>query len=104
MGLAENIPVAPLQFDSAEAFLAWAWAQPERCELFDGIVRMMAGGSANHSRLSRNALSALGHGCAPVLARRSGLTLPSSSIPGTCFFPTKRRLRTGDGTASTTQS
>ena len=59
MGLAENIPVAPLQFDSAEAFLAWAWAQPERCELFDGIVRMMAGGSANHSRLSRNALSAL---------------------------------------------
>jgi Uma2 family endonuclease len=59
MGLAEDIPQAAPRFDSAEAFLAWAERQPERYELVDGAARMMTGGSPNHARLSRNALTAL---------------------------------------------
>jgi Uma2 family endonuclease len=59
MSLAEDFPQAGPRFDSAEAFLAWAVRQPERYELVDGIARMMTGGSPNHARLSRNALTAL---------------------------------------------
>lgn len=59
MSLAEDIPAAPSQFDDAESFLAWAEAQPGRYELVDGVVRMMAGATLNHGRLSRNALRAL---------------------------------------------
>jgi Uma2 family endonuclease len=58
VSLAEDIPQAP-RFESAEAFIAWAEARPERYELVDGIVRMMTGGSLNHGRLSRNTLTAL---------------------------------------------
>lgn len=59
MSLAEDMPQAAPRFDSAEAFLAWAEAQPERYELVDGAARMMTGGSPNHARISRNALTAL---------------------------------------------
>lgn len=57
MSLAEDVP-AP-RFDSAEAFLAWAERQPERYELVNGTVRAMTGGSPNHARISRNALTVL---------------------------------------------
>jgi Uma2 family endonuclease len=59
MSLAEDMPQAGPHFDSAEAFLAWAEGQPERYELVDGAARLMTGGSPNHSRISRNALTAL---------------------------------------------
>jgi Uma2 family endonuclease len=59
MGLAEDIPQAAPRFESAEAFLAWAERQPQRYELVDGTARMMTGGSANHARMSRNALTLL---------------------------------------------
>jgi Uma2 family endonuclease len=59
VSLAEDFPHAPPRFETAEAFIAWAEAQPARYELVDGIVRMMTGGSANHARLARNALMAL---------------------------------------------
>jgi Uma2 family endonuclease len=59
MGLAEDIPPAAPRFDNAEAFLAWAERQPNRYELVDGAARMMTGGSPNHARISRNALTLL---------------------------------------------
>jgi Uma2 family endonuclease len=59
MSFAEDIPRAAPRFDSAEAFLAWAERQPERYELVDGAARMMTGGSPNHARISRNALTVL---------------------------------------------
>jgi Uma2 family endonuclease len=59
MGLAEDVPPAAPRFDGAEAFLAWAERQPERYELAEGTARMMTGGSPNHARISRNALTVL---------------------------------------------
>ena len=59
MSFAADIPRAAPRFDSAEAFLAWAERQPERYELVDGAARMMTGGSPNHARISRNALTVL---------------------------------------------
>ena len=59
MSLAEDVPPAAPRFDSAQAFLVWAAGQPERYELVNGVARMMTGGSPNHARLSRNALTAL---------------------------------------------
>jgi Uma2 family endonuclease len=59
MSLAEDVPQTAPRFDSAEAFLVWAASQPERYELVNGAARMMTGGSPNHARLSRNALTAL---------------------------------------------
>lgn len=62
MSLAEDIHPAAPRFESAEAFLAWVELQPERWELWDGVAiqtTMMTGGSLNHSRLARNALTAL---------------------------------------------
>ena len=59
MSLAKDIQPAAPRFDSAEAFLAWAESQPERYELIDGAARMMTGGSPNHARISRNALTTL---------------------------------------------
>ena len=59
MSVAKEIHPAAPRFDSAEAFLAWAERQPGRYELIDGIARMMTGGSPNHARISRNALTTL---------------------------------------------
>lgn len=59
MSLAENVHRAGPRFEGAAEFLAWVERQPERWELWDGVARMMTGGSLNHSRLSRNALTAL---------------------------------------------
>lgn len=59
MSLAEHLHPASPRFESAEAFLAWAEAQPERWELVDGVARMMTGGSVNHGRIAGNAFFAL---------------------------------------------
>jgi Uma2 family endonuclease len=59
MSLAKEIQPAAPRFNSAEAFLAWAERQPARYELVDGTARMMTGGSPNHARISRNALTTL---------------------------------------------
>ena len=59
MSLAEDLqPLAP-RFDSVEAFLAWVERQPVRYELVGGAARMMTGGTANHARISGNAVSIL---------------------------------------------
>ena len=59
MSLAEDLPLPAPRFDSAAAFLDWAERRPERWELWDGAPRMMTGGTPNHARLARNALTAL---------------------------------------------
>jgi Uma2 family endonuclease len=59
MSLAEDRHAGAPRFESAGAFLAWAERQPERWELVDGVAKMMTGGSLNHSRLGRNALTVL---------------------------------------------
>ena len=43
-----------------EAFLAWEERQPVRYEFDGAAVRAMTGGSANHARVQRNLLGALG--------------------------------------------
>jgi Uma2 family endonuclease len=42
-----------------DAFLEWEAAQPERFELAGGVVRLMAGGSEDHDRISLNIAAAL---------------------------------------------
>ena len=59
MSFAEDLHGGAPRFESAEGFLAWAARQPERCELVDGVARMMTGGSSNHSRIAGNAYFAL---------------------------------------------
>jgi Uma2 family endonuclease len=51
-----------------EEFLAWEREQPERYEYDRGIVRMMTGGSLDHSTIASNLWTALrdrlrGRGC-----------------------------------------
>lgn len=48
--------VAPSTLD---AFLDWEMRQPERFELAGGVVRLMAGGSEDHDRISLNIGAAL---------------------------------------------
>lgn len=53
---------------SLDEFLAWEREQPGRYEYFDGIITMMAGGSAAHSTIALNIAQALrrelrGTGC-----------------------------------------
>lgn len=47
---------APLTLDD---FLAWEERQPERYELVGGVVRLMAGGTEDHDRISGNIFAAL---------------------------------------------
>lgn len=42
-----------------DAFLEWEARQPERFELACGVVRLMAGGSEDHDRISGNIFAAL---------------------------------------------
>jgi Uma2 family endonuclease len=51
-----SAPTPPLDL---EGFLAWEERQPERFELAGGIVRMMAGGTEDHDRISLNIATAL---------------------------------------------
>jgi Uma2 family endonuclease len=51
-----SAPTVPLGLD---AFLAWEEHQPERFELVDGAVRLMAGGTEGHDRISGNVFAAL---------------------------------------------
>lgn len=87
MSLAEDIPQSAPRFDSAEAFLGWAVGQPERYELAGGVARMMTGGSPNHARLSRNALTALvaRRGTGPCEAFGTDLAIILG--PGRVAFP-----------------
>jgi Uma2 family endonuclease len=87
MSLAEDMPQAAPRFDSAEAFLVWAVAQPERYELVDGVARMMTGGSPNHARVSRNVLTSLAArlGSGPCEAFGSDLAIILG--PGRVAFP-----------------
>ncbi len=39
---------------SLDAFLAWEREQPERHEYVDGVIRMMTGGSLDHSTIASN--------------------------------------------------
>jgi Uma2 family endonuclease len=42
-----------------EEFLAWEREQPERYERVSGVIRMMAGGTADHNRITLNVADAL---------------------------------------------
>jgi Uma2 family endonuclease len=44
---------------STEDFLQWEARQERRHELVDGVIRLMAGASAAHNRISRNVMVAL---------------------------------------------
>jgi Uma2 family endonuclease len=55
---------------SLEEFLAWERKQPERHEYVGGIIKMMTGGSLDHSTIASNLWTALrdqlrGHACRP---------------------------------------
>lgn len=52
-----TIPIAP---SDLESFFAWEEGQAERYELVGGIVRLMAGGTEDHDRISGNIFAALG--------------------------------------------
>jgi Uma2 family endonuclease len=87
MSLAESIePDAP-RFASAEAFLDWVEAQPEKWELVDGVAVMMAGGSLNHSRLAGNAYLALRTGLRGSRCEAFGSDAAVTLEPGRVGFP-----------------
>ena len=97
MSLRQDVPPGAPRFDSAEAFLVRAAGQPERYELVDGAARTMTGGSPNHARLSRNALTALAQrlGGRPLRSLRSRSrdhSRPSARGVSRC----QRELRAGD--------
>lgn len=45
-----------------EDFLAWVWRQPQKFELIDRRLVMMAGGSRNHAAIAANAIREVGSG------------------------------------------
>ncbi len=55
MKTAENQPI----LRTAEDFLAWEEAQPERYEFYDGTIRMMVGARGTHNIISINLRNAL---------------------------------------------
>lgn len=72
---------------SLAAFLEWEEQRPERFERVGGVVRMMAGGTAGHDRISLNTAFALqarlrGSGCSV-----HGSNLKVASQRGDVFYP-----------------
>jgi Uma2 family endonuclease len=61
----------PLEYAlTAEEFLKIGFASDQKAELNNGVIRMMAGGSASHARVQRNIIRFLaaalrGSGCSP---------------------------------------
>jgi Uma2 family endonuclease len=54
--MARATPPAPW---TVEDFLAWEREQEERYEFFDGLIRMMVGGTADHNRIAGRVFAAL---------------------------------------------
>jgi len=84
------MPSAAEKLMSLDEFLAWEREQPERYEYVDGDVKMMTGGSLDHSTIASNLWTALrdklrGTGCRPfrgdakVLAN-NGVRYPDLSV------------------------
>ena len=80
-----TVPTVPLSFD---AFLAWEERQPERFELVDGVVRLMAGGTEGHDRIALNIAAALRVRLrgSPCSAHQSNLKVVSRSA-GAVMYP-----------------
>jgi Uma2 family endonuclease len=91
------MPTVAEKLMSLDEFLAWEREQPERYEYVGGVVRMMTGGSLDHSTIASNLWTALrdklrGTGCRPfrgdakVIAnqdvRYPDLSVTCSSIAG----------------------
>jgi len=53
------MPSAAEQLMTLDEFLAWEREQPERHEFADGVIRMMTGGSLDHSTIASNLHRAL---------------------------------------------
>ena len=66
-----TVPTVPMGVD---AFLAWEERQPERFELVGAVVRLMAGGTEGHDRISGNGSPTCAAGCAARPARRTSRT------------------------------
>jgi Uma2 family endonuclease len=120
-------PDAAAQLMSLDEFLAWERGQAERHEFVDGAIRMMTGGSRDHSTIASNLWTALrdklrGSGCRPfrggakVSANRSirypDLSVTCSPIDGRSDFvpvpvvvieiiPRARRARIAGARSST---
>ena len=92
------MPNAVEKLMSLDEFLGWEREQPERHEYVDGVIRMMTGGSLDHSTIASNLWMSLreklkGTGCRPfrgdakVLAHQSvrypDLSVTCSAIHGT---------------------
>ncbi|HYH40182.1 MAG TPA: Uma2 family endonuclease [Azospirillum sp.] len=67
-------------------FLEWERQQPERYEFVDGVIRMMTGGTNQHSRIKRNISTALqnalrGRTCEPWVEGPKVVTAVSTTYP-----------------------
>lgn len=68
-----------------DAFLDWEMRQPERFELVGGAVRLMAGGSEDHDRISGNIFAALrvrlrGSSCSAHLSNLKVLSRTANAV------------------------
>src|ERR1700736_943331 len=84
------MPSAAEKLMSLDEFLAWEREQPERYEYAGGVIKMMTGGSLDHSTIASKLWTALdaklrGAGCRPfrgdakVLAN-DGVRYPDLSV------------------------
>jgi Uma2 family endonuclease len=79
-------PAAPI-LRNVEEFLAWEEGQPERYELVGGVIRLMAGGSANHDLIAVNVARALGNRLTGTPCRVHGSNLKVRSSAGSVMYP-----------------
>jgi Uma2 family endonuclease len=79
-------PARPI-FRSVDDFLIWESEQEERYEFVEGVIRMMAGGSANHDLISMNASRALGNRLVESPCRVHGSNLKVRSPAGAIMYP-----------------
>lgn len=70
-----------------ESFIAWENRQMERFELVGGVVRMMAGGSANHDLLQMTTGRVIGNRLAGSSCRVHGTNLKARSPVGAIMYP-----------------
>jgi Uma2 family endonuclease len=80
-----TMPTVPLGLD---AFLAWEEHRPQRFELVGGVVRLVAGGTEGHDRISGNVCAALRVRLrgSPCSAHQSNLKVVSRSA-GAVMYP-----------------
>ena len=72
---------------SLAAFLEWEEQQPERFERIGGVVRMMAGGTADHDRIAVNVIAALHGRLRGTNCAAHGSNLKVLSPRGDVFYP-----------------